>query len=561
MKSTMILFIGLILLNFSFPDGKDYGTGNALPSDDSITVFCSPDLYTLTAAWASEYCILNSDVKIKVINVTESSAAGKLNINRNLGFISSEYSGMYDESTWNVVVGRDIIVPVFNSKNPFADEIYKQGISSEEFAQIFNNPEMKNWGTLLNNQKNVPVNFYMIDDESINSGMAKLLNVNQITIDGIRVENGEQLISSVQKDPYSIGICKMTNILDLNNQNTAEGIKLLPIDRNGNGKIDYMEKIYDDMNVLSRGVWIGKYPNALFNNIYSISNAKPTNEVEVAFLTWVLTDGQQFLAHYGFSDLLFSERQAKVALFDDNKFNVITSKENYATSKTGLLIMGSMVVIVFIIVTVIRYLKNKKVVVHDKISIPKLVFDTNFVDIPMGLYYDKTHTWAFMEKDGLVRIGIDDFLQHITGPLTRVKMKNTGEKIRKGKPVLSIIQNGKQLNIYAPISGTIKEQNKVLNTNSSVINSSPYNDGWIYRIEPTNWLKEIQFLIIGKKYKEWLQSEFSRLKEFFTLSLKPGVMEYAHVLQDGGEIKDGILVDLGPEVWEDFQTNFIDLSR
>lgn len=561
MKNTIVLFIGLLLLNFTISGSKKEEVQKILSEDDSISIFCTPDIYNLTAKWASEFCNLNPDVKINVINGMEASVAENFNISRNIGFISSEYSAMYDESMWNVVVGRDVIVPIFNSENPFVDEICQQGISSEDFAQIFKNPEMKNWGNLLNSQKNVPVNLYLIDDESINSGMAKLLNLDKITIDGIKVANGKELISLVQKDPYSIGICKITNIPDLNNQVIAESIKLLPIDRNGNGKIDYMEKLYDDLNVLSRAVWIGKYPKALFNNLYFISPAKPTKEIEVAFLKWVLTDGQQFLNNYGYSDLVFSERQAKIDLFNDDKLNLIASNENYSTSKSYLLILGTFVVIVFIAVTGIRYIKSRKADVQDKTSVSTHVFNKDFVDIPLGLYYDKTHTWAFMEKDGMVRIGIDDFLQHITGPLNRVKMKNAGEKIIKGKPVLSIIQNGKQLNIYAPISGTIKEQNKVLNTNSSIINSSPYSDGWVYRIEPANWLKEIQFLFMGGKYKDWLQSEFSRLKEFLTVSVRAETVEYAHVLQDGGELNDGILTYLGPEVWEDFQTNFIDLSK
>ena len=76
-----------------------------------------------------------------------------------------------------------------------------------------------------------------------------------------------------------------------------------------------------------------------------------------------------------------------------------------------------------------------------------------------------------MEEDGLVKIGIDDFLQHITGPLTRVKLKSPGERVKKGKYILSIIQEGKQLEVYAPVSGTIKEHNKILETDSSLINS------------------------------------------------------------------------------------------
>jgi hypothetical protein len=65
---------------------------------------------------------------------------------------------------------------------------------------------------------------------------------------------------------------------------------------------------------------------------------------------------------------------------------------------------------------------------------------------------------------------------------------------------------------------------------------------------------------MGKTYREWLKTEFRRLKEFLMDSIRPGAVEYANVLQDGGELKDCILKEFGPEAWEDFQTNFIDLS-
>jgi hypothetical protein len=138
-------------------------------------------------------------------------------------------------------------------------------------------------------------------------------------------------------------------------------------------------------------------------------------------------------------------------------------------------------------------------------------------------------------------------------------MKHPGERIRKGKQVLSIIQDGKQLDIYSPISGIIREKNKTLATNTSVINSSPYGEGWIYMIEPTNWIKEIQFLFMGNKYREWLKSELLRLKDFLTDSVRSESVEYAYVLQDGGELVDRILEGLGPKIWEDFQANFIDV--
>ncbi|MBL7970178.1 MAG: hypothetical protein JNL03_01550, partial [Prolixibacteraceae bacterium] len=73
---------------------------------------------------------------------------------------------------------------------------------------------------------------------------------------------------------------------------------------------------------------------------------------------------------------------------------------------------------------------------------------------------------------------------------------------------------------------------------------------------------EIQYLSMAEKYKEWLKNEFSRLRDFFATELKVDSAEYAYaVLQDGGALKDNVLADLGPEVWEDFQVRFIDSSK
>lgn len=157
--------------------------------------------------------------------------------------------------------------------------------------------------------------------------------------------------------------------------------------------------------------------------------------------------------------------------------------------------------------------------------------------------------------------GVDDFLQHVTGPVTRLEMRRPGEKVRKGDMILSLIQNGKRLVVFAPVSGVIKESNSLLDSKYTLINSSPYTDGWVYRIEPVNWLREIQFMEMAEKYQTWLSSEFNRLKDFLASSLKVNKLEYdAIVLQDGGMLKDGVLEDFGPEVWEDFQSNFLDTT-
>ena len=330
--------------------------------------------------------------------------------------------------------------------------------------------------------------------------------------------------------------------------------------------MDFKENIYSDLSVFSRGVWIGKYPSALINNIYSISASQPRNENEIVFLKWILTSGQQLLDNYGYTNLEDNERLAKVKLIDNYDITYPATagfalpKKSLFSNIYFLAFLTLSIIILFLTVSG-YFLRDKyKVKVPDQVPIQGLVFSEEFVKSPQGLYYDKTHTWAFMDEDGMVKIGIDDFLLHVTGPLTSIKMKNPGEKVKKGRHVLSIVQEGKQLDICAPVSGTIKELNKSLATNTSIINHSPYTEGWIYKIEPTNWIREIQFLFMGNTYKEWLKNEFSRLKEFIADSLRPEAVKYAHVLQDGGELRDSILKNFGPEVWEEFQTNFIDVG-
>ena len=236
--------------------------------------------------------------------------------------------------------------------------------------------------------------------------------------------------------------------------------------------------------------------------------------------------------------------------------------QSQSITKWILISLGALIVLGIIITELARFISRRKSPSVSEIKPSTETMDENSVEVLNGLYFDKTHTWSFMEKNGVVRIGIDDFLQHITGPLTKIKMKNAGEKIQKGEVFLSIIQNGKQLNIKAPISGLIKSQNSLLCDNAKMLNSSPYSEGWVYLIEPENWMKETQVLFMAERYRAWLKNEFSRLKDFLAITINANNINYSPViLQDGGALNDSLLADLGPEVWEDFQINFLDKTK
>jgi glycine cleavage system H lipoate-binding protein/ABC-type phosphate transport system substrate-binding protein len=562
MKKEIVLLFGILLLSQSNINSREIASPKGT-SNDSARIMCTPDLYNLSMKLSENYSIKFPDKPVKITCISDIKMTGKLISEGNIAFVSNEnYSGFENQSLWKAVIGRDIIVPVINSKNPFLDVILKQGISQKVLTNLLKSSAVTKWGTLLNNNESKQVNVFLINDESTKACLAEFANTIPTNVYGTEISNSNELVSAIRNDPYALAFCKMVNILDFRNQSITDDIRLLPIDRNENGIIDYNEKIYDDFNTFSRGVWIGKYPKALFTSIYSVSSAIPEKESEVDFLRWVLTDGQQYLNNNGYSDLLLSERQTTIDKLYRSKVYAGPTSANNGLPKIALLVLAIIILLGFAINTSVRIARRKKDVRKVAVTRSHSVLNEKSILIPRGLYYDKTHTWAFMDQNGIVKVGIDDFLQHVTGPITRIKMRGTGNRVKKGEQIVSVIQNGKQLNLYAPVSGTIIEQNRILDTDSSIINSSPYDEGWLYKIEPDNWNRENQLLFISEKHREHIKNEFSRLRDFLVLALNPDKVQYAMaMLQDGGELTDGVLCDFGPEVWEDFQTKFIDPSK
>jgi glycine cleavage system H lipoate-binding protein len=257
------------------------------------------------------------------------------------------------------------------------------------------------------------------------------------------------------------------------NASLNEGIRLLPIDKNGNGRLDNFENIYTNLDEFTHGVWIGKYPNTLSNNILVVSQTKPTDTSDLAFISWILNEGQDMMNLNGFCDLTTGERQTNQAsLIPSSIQDPFLANASFTPKSWPVFLTFVGLISLFLVVFFYSKRRAERVIPNQKIGIAPLLIE-NTIDVPKGLYFDKTHTWAFMEQDGNVRIGIDDFLQHITGKLTKIKMKQAGEVVRKGEAIMTIIQDGKQLNLYAPISGTILEQNHSLIKDAGMINSSP----------------------------------------------------------------------------------------
>jgi glycine cleavage system H protein len=186
------------------------------------------------------------------------------------------------------------------------------------------------------------------------------------------------------------------------------------------------------------------------------------------------------------------------------------------------------------------------------------IFSAAALRIPAGLFFSRNHTWAHLEKSGTARVGLDDFLLHVTGNVSLGNLRKPGETIRKGDLLASIDHNGKILQVFSPVTGTITGTNTWLYNEPDNLMEDPYGKGWIYKIKPTQWVEETSNYYLADDAVTWVKKEVDRVKEFVAASSGKysGDGQYA-VLQDGGELIGNPLAELPDEVWHDFQKSFL----
>jgi len=218
-----------------------------------------------------------------------------------------------------------------------------------------------------------------------------------------------------------------------------------------------------------------------------------------------------------------------------------------------------LVVIAFLLLLIPFWLAlNHRVKVKEKVRKALGILSVNLLRIPQGVFYSKNHTWTYLEKSGVARIGLDDLLMHITGEVSVNYLKNPGEVVAKGDLVAQINQNGKSLDIFSPISGEVVGANPSLNGNREFLTADPYGKGWIYNIMPSNWVAEILTFYFGNNASEWFKKELVRYKDFLSRSMPAYSSETSLVtLQDGGELTDNSLAEMPLETWIHFQKEFL----
>jgi glycine cleavage system H protein len=218
-----------------------------------------------------------------------------------------------------------------------------------------------------------------------------------------------------------------------------------------------------------------------------------------------------------------------------------------------------LVIIAFLLLLIPFWLVlNKQVKIKEQIRKAIGVLSAAILKVPQGIFYSRNHTWAYLEKSGTAKVGLDELLLHITGEVKIRHLKNPGDLVHKGDLLAEMDQNGKSLRIFSPISGTVLNANPVLTTNQQVLNVDPYGKGWVYTIKPSDWVAEIPSFYLGGEATDWFKMELERYKDFLALNMsKNSPATSMVILQDGGELSDNSLSGQPVELWHDFQKEFL----
>ena len=120
-------------------------------------------------------------------------------------------------------------------------------------------------------------------------------------------------------------------------------------------------------------------------------------------------------------------------------------------------------------------------------------------EIIKDLKYSSDHEWIRLDGDH-ASIGITDHAQDSLGEIVFVELPKVGDVLEKSS-IFGAVESTKSVSdLYTPVAGTVTEVNASVENEPELINSSPYSEGWMIKISPTN-VADIETLLTSEEYK------------------------------------------------------------
>ena len=127
--------------------------------------------------------------------------------------------------------------------------------------------------------------------------------------------------------------------------------------------------------------------------------------------------------------------------------------------------------------------------------------------------YHPEECWA-KEEGGLIKVGVTDYLQKIAGDVAFLELPEAGKEVSRdgGAGTMETIKTS--IMLISPVGGIIKEVNSGIDENPQLVNTVPYGEGWLFRVEPNDWKEDKKLLMDAQTYfprmKEKIKAEMSK---------------------------------------------------
>jgi glycine cleavage system H protein len=121
----------------------------------------------------------------------------------------------------------------------------------------------------------------------------------------------------------------------------------------------------------------------------------------------------------------------------------------------------------------------------------------------MARYFTEEHEWIDVEGD-TATVGITDYAQEQLGDIVFVELPDVGAMVDKGKDAAVVESVKAASDVYAPISGEVTEANNALEEDPALVNTSPEEDGWFFKLTIGD-KSEFEGLMDAKAYAAFVE--------------------------------------------------------
>lgn len=245
----------------------------------------------LLEKWVSEYEKNNPGIEIVLL---EEKTSGKI---ADLRLVSSIKDELFPESKQLFYTGRVALLPVTNEDNPLLDELNKKGLNNNRLKELFfEKDRLTNDRESTKKQKH---NITIYSGNSITSFSASFsahFGYSQEELKGKKISGDDiYLIHAILKDHRGITVNNLSYLFDTETGKLKEGLALIPLDLKKEQREILKQADMDQTIELLEREQIELIPVLNFGFIYRDNNA-----LAQKFLSWILTEGQQYNKNYGF---------------------------------------------------------------------------------------------------------------------------------------------------------------------------------------------------------------------------------------------------------------------